>query len=58
MPLCTYSGESDRYYPSLGLNATPGLVVELPELPADGRWSETPGAAPSADFFVPEPLEG
>lgn len=56
MILCTYTGEGDRYYPSLGLHAMPGLVVDLPALPTDGRWEETPGAAPS----VPEvlPLEG
>jgi hypothetical protein len=58
MPLCTYAGEDDRYYPSLGVNATPGLVVDLPELPDDGRWSETPGSAPTVNAFVPEPLEG
>jgi hypothetical protein len=48
VPLCTYTGKADRYYPTLGLHALPGLVIELAELPTDGRWELTPN--------VPEPL--
>lgn len=46
MPLCTYVGDDSRYYPSLGVNASPGMAVEIAELPGDGRWTETPNAAP------------
>jgi hypothetical protein len=66
MPTYTYTGADRRYYPSLGVSAEPGLVADLPELPADGRWRETPGVAVSAPNPVPPvataegglPLEG
>ena len=38
MPAFTYTGDDARYYPALGLEAVPGLVVELDEAPDDGRW--------------------
>lgn len=53
MPAYQYTGADDRYYPSLGLEAIPGLVVEFdpppadggPEggrlVPQDGRWEPT-----------------
>ena len=33
-----YTGSETRYYPAFGITATPGDVVELAALPADGRW--------------------
>lgn len=49
MPKCTYTGTDERYYPSLGVRAVPGLVIDLPELPADGLWRvATPPAANTA----------
>jgi hypothetical protein len=52
VPLYTYTGDAGRYYPTIGVHALSGLVVELAEMPADGRWDETPNATPT----VPEPI--
>ena len=49
MPLFAYTGTDERYYPTLGIEAAPGVVLDLLEAPADGRWESlaTPkGAAP------------
>lgn len=49
MPSFTYTGDDERYYPALGLRATPGSTADLDEMPADGRWAPTPKAsAPKA----------
>ncbi|MDH6123862.1 MULTISPECIES: hypothetical protein [unclassified Kitasatospora] len=55
MPAFTYTGETDLYYPSLGVHATPGLVAELDAAP-DARWEPTPGAVPTVHETLP--LEG
>lgn len=49
MPLFAYVGTEDLYYPTLGIEAVPGVVLDLAEAPDDGRWESqaTPkGAAP------------
>jgi hypothetical protein len=38
----TYTADDTRYYPTLGLTASPGITAELPENPGDGRWIPTP----------------
>lgn len=43
-----YRGDESRYYPSLGLTAEPGVVVDLPEMPTDGRWEEATSKAKAA----------
>lgn len=35
----TYTGEPDRYYPTLGLTPEPSKTYELTESPEDGRWA-------------------
>lgn len=45
----TYSGDETRYYPALGITATPGLIAEFDEPPADGRWIPTPKPAARKD---------
>lgn len=51
----TYSGEDTRYYPSLGLEATPGVVADLADAPEDGRWEPTPSATPEVYAVPPVP---
>lgn len=34
----TYTGDSGRYYPRLGLAPEPGKSYDLEADPADGRW--------------------
>lgn len=51
----TFSGDDTRYYPSLGLEATPGLVADLADDPGDGRWEPTPQAQPDAFALPPVP---
>lgn len=49
MPLFAYTGTDSRYYPTLGIEAAPGVVLELAEAPEDGRWESqavAKGAAP------------
>jgi hypothetical protein len=38
----TYIGEEERYYSTLGITATTGLIVELEAAPEDGFWEPTP----------------
>ena len=39
MPHYLYTGDPGREYPTVGLTAEPGLVVDWePGPPADGRW--------------------
>jgi hypothetical protein len=45
----TYTGDDTRYYPTLGLTASPGITAELPENPGDGRWIPTPTTKAKAD---------
>jgi hypothetical protein len=52
MSAYTYTGEDDRYYPALGLEAKPGVSADFDEPPTDGRWQL--GSAPSVEP-VPEP---
>ena len=60
MPKFTYTGDDERYYPSLGLTVTPGDDHALDEDPGDGRWTSdgsapsTPPAAPPADDPTPD----
>jgi len=42
----TYTGDDERYYPSLSLTATPGVTADLAELPTDGRWAAS-GSTPA-----------
>lgn len=49
MPAFTYTGDDARYYPTLGLEATPGLVAELDAMPTDGRWVLAAVPAPAPD---------
>lgn len=49
MTAFTYTGDDERYYPSLSLTATPGISADLAEQPTDGRW------APSDPASAPEP---
>jgi hypothetical protein len=44
----TYRGDDARYYPSLGIEAVPGLSADLGENPADGRWEPTRSEAAKA----------
>lgn len=46
MPNFTYTGDDERYYPSLSLSAVPGLTADLEELPTDGRWTPS-GSTPA-----------
>lgn len=48
MPLFAYTGTDERYYPTLGVEAVPGVVLDLAEAPDDGRWESaaTPQGAP------------
>lgn len=34
----TYTGDTGRYYPRLGLAPEPGQTYDLDADPADGRW--------------------
>jgi hypothetical protein len=52
----TYSGDDTRYYPTLGLEATPGLVADLATGPEDGRWEPTPKAKPDVSALPPVPV--
>lgn len=51
MPDFTYSGEDDRYYPSLALTVHPGDRVTLDADPGDGRFSPA-----GAGAFIPPPV--
>ncbi len=53
MPLFTYTGTDERYYPTLGIEAAPGVVLDLLEAPADGRWE----SAATPQGSAPLPLE-
>lgn len=53
MPLFAYTGADRRYYPTLGIEAVPGVVLDLAEAPDDGRWDSA--AAPQGS--APLPLE-
>jgi hypothetical protein len=44
MPSFKYTGDDARYYPTLGLEVTPGAVADLAEAPTDGRWSAADGS--------------
>lgn len=46
-----YTAPYEAYYIEYGIHATPGLVVDLPDLPLDGHWvvsNPAPAAAPAA----------
>lgn len=53
MPAFTYVGTDERYYPTLGAEVAPGVVLDLPEAPVDGRWESA--ATPKGS--APLPLE-
>lgn len=57
MPSFTYSGDDTRYYPTLGLEATPGLVADLESDPEDGRWEATPTARPEVFALPSAPVD-
>lgn len=38
MPAYTYTGDEDRYYPTLGLTPVPGESYDLDRNPGDGRF--------------------
>lgn len=48
MPSFTYTGTDERYYPTIGLTATPGLIADLASNPDDGRWEPTPSPKTNA----------
>lgn len=58
MPLFAYTGTDERYYPTLGIMAAPGVVLALAEAPADGRWASvaTPQGAAPLPLENPEPV--
>jgi len=43
----TYTGESGRYYPTLGLAPEPGSTYEIAADPADTRWTAVPVTSPT-----------
>lgn len=47
--LLTYTGEPDRYYPTLGLTPTPGQDYDLAAHPRDGRWQPEPAPPPEPE---------
>jgi hypothetical protein len=53
LPLFSYSGTDERYYPTLGVEAAPGVVLDLAEAPDDGRWE----SAATPQDSAPLPLE-
>jgi hypothetical protein len=57
MPRFTYTGSDDRYYPTLGVEVTPGVALDLAEAPTDGRWESeaTPQDAAPLPLESPEP---
>jgi len=56
MPNFKYTAEDGRYYPSLGLEVEPGMVVERENAPAeDGRWIES--GEPVSIAASPDPVE-
>jgi hypothetical protein len=46
--LLKYTGDDERYYPSLSLAAKPGITADLAEDPGDGRWQTVSDPAPTA----------
>lgn len=56
LPAFTYTGGDERYYPSLSVTVTPGLTVELDEMPNDGRWRPVEIQASEASDFHPTNL--
>lgn len=48
MAAYTYRGDDARYYPSLGIEAVPGLSADLDDDPGDGRWEPTRSKAAKA----------
>jgi hypothetical protein len=51
-----YIGPDERYYPTLGVTALPGQLIDLPgDAPADGRWVDVlPGGASVTVDKLPE----
>jgi len=58
VPKYVYTGTEERYYPDLGVLATPGQDYSLAERPADGLWA-TPSsnAGTEAQASPQEPSE-
>lgn len=55
-----YTGPESRYYPTLGIEALPDQVIDLPsDAPDDGRWLPvSPGSATvtvTAPVAAPDP---
>lgn len=65
MPQYTYTGDPDRYYPTLALTPEPGSIYDLARNPGDERWTPPdpePAAGPDpvaeADPDKPAPKAG
>lgn len=51
-----YTGEDERYYPTLALSVSPGDVVTFPDgvaAPDDGRWTDAAADATPVEHAVP-----
>lgn len=56
MPVYTYTGDDTRYYPTLGIEAEPGVSADFDKPPTDGRW-QLGSASPSVPAPSAEPVD-